>query len=251
MNFLSDFFGSFQEKVNTGGSYNLGIDYESLEFPGPEIGRLAVAITKARRQQSLSDDDDESSRFHPSRSPTHPNLELATFAGGCFWGLELALQRLEGIEHTLVGYTQGLTSEIRPNYEQVGAGNTHHCEAVLVYFDPSLVSYEEILSKVILDRIDVTTVNGQGKDFGRHYRTGIYFHTPEQEAVATRLLSEEVAKNPKYSGAKQAVVATEVKRATAFWPAEEYHQRYLEKGGRFGMPQSAEKGNQDEIRCYG
>ncbi len=254
MNFISDFFGSFQEKMNTGGSYNLGIDYDALEFPGPEVGAMAVSITRSRK---------EAPTLHvvPSVSPSLPHLELATLAGGCFWGLELALQRCEGIEHTLAGYTQGSDSEVRPNYEQVSAGNTGHCEAVMVYLDPSKISYEEILKTAFLSRIDVTTVDGQGRDFGRQYRTGIYFHTPEQEKTARRLLKEELATNPRYAGTagvvapssvgKAAVVATEVEPAKAFWPAEGYHQRYLEKGGRFGQPQSAEKGSTDEIRCYG
>ena len=258
MNFISDFFGSFQEKMNTGGSYNLGIDYDALEFPGPEVGAMAVSITRSRKEASSND---EALSGVPSVSPSLPLLELATLAGGCFWGLELALQRCEGIEHTLVGYTQGGDSEVRPNYEQVSAGNTGHCEAVMVYFDPSKISYDEILKTAFLSRVDVTTVDGQGRDCGRQYRTGIYFHTSEQEKTARRLLEEEVATNPRYAGiagvvaptyvGKAALVATEVEPAKAFWPAEGYHQRYLEKGGRFGQPQSAEKGNTDEIRCYG
>ena len=242
MNFISDFFGSFQESINTGGSYNLGIDYDSLAFPGPEVGNMAVSITRAQTQNGKNP---------PSVSPSLPHLELATFAGGCFWGLELALQRCEGVEHTLVGYTQGKDSELRPNYEQVSAGNTGHCEAVLVYLDPTKTSYEDVLRNAFLSRVDVTTKNGQGRDFGRQYRTGIYFHTPEQGETARRLLEEEVATNPKYATAKPTDVATEVKPSRAFWPAEGYHQRYLEKGGRFGRPQSAEKGSSDEIRCYG
>jgi peptide-methionine (S)-S-oxide reductase len=244
MNFVSDFLGSFQKRMNTGGSYNLGIDYGTLSFPGPEVGAMAVAITRARKEVSDNGSGVETLAAVPSNSPSLPHLELATFAGGCFWGLELALQRCEGIDHTLVGYTQGLDSELRPNYEQVAAGNTGHCEAVMVYFDPTQISYETILRTIFLDRIDVTTVDGQGKDFGRQYRTGIYFHTPKQEETARRLLQEEVARTNK-------PVATEVEPARAFWPAEEYHQKFLEKGGRLGMPQSAEKGNTDEIRCYG
>jgi len=257
MNFFSRALGSLQKTMNTGGSYNLGIDYESLDFPGPEVGRMAVEITSGIRNAqksgvSNSDSDNDSdaaaAMIHPSVSPSLPHLELATFAGGCFWGLELALRRKHGIEHTLVGYTQGDWDEIRPNYEQVSAGNTGHCEAVLVYYDPRKTSYRDILRRVYLERVDVTTVNGQGRDFGKHYRTGIYFHTPEQEATARELLLRAETATDANTAAP---VATELKPAGAFWPAEEYHQRYLEKGGRFGNPQSAEKGNTDEIRCYG
>ena len=244
MNFISDFFDSWQSKMSTGGSYNLGIDYDALAFPGPEVGAMAIELTSASLKAKQNGDPIPHA---PSVSPSLPNLELATFAGGCFWGLELALQRCEGVEHTLVGYTQG--REVRPNYEQVSAGNTGHCEAVMVYFDPTKTSYESILRTVFLSRVDITTVDGQGRDFGKQYRTGIYFHTPEQQRIAERLLQEEISSNPKYATTKS--VATEVKPSKAFWPAEGYHQKYLERGGRFGMPQSAEKGNNDEIRCYG
>ena len=91
-------------------------------------------------------------------------------------GLELAFQRVQGVKYTAVGYTQGREAE--PNYEQVCAGATGHTEAVLVYYDPAVVSYKELV-QVFLDRIDPTTVNGQGKDYGRQYRTGIYAHSLE------------------------------------------------------------------------
>ena len=280
--------------MNTGGSYNLGIDYDGLPFPGPEVGRMAVEITaqiKSERKRSANDNDnnnndsinndnnnngsinnnnnDNDDIVAPSHSPSRPDLELVTLAGGCFWGLQLALQRLEGVEHTLVGYTQGLDTELRPNYEQVSAGNTGHCEAVVLYMDASRVSFETVLRKVFFERVDLTTIEGQGKDFGKHYRTGIYFHTAEQEETARRLMAEELATNPRYNNGNSdngdgdsnnnnnnnnriiATAATELKPARAFWPAEEYHQKYLEKGGRFGRPQSAVKGSTNEIRCYG
>mmetsp|Transcript_23627 Transcript_23627/g.55001 ORF Transcript_23627/g.55001 Transcript_23627/m.55001 type:complete len:89 (+) Transcript_23627:314-580(+) len=87
------------------------------------------------------------------------------------------------------------------------------------------------------------TVNGQGNDFGRQYRTGVYFHTPQQEDVAKAKFQELQSKYPR--------IATELKAAEPFWPAEAYHQKYLEKGGRFGSAQSAQKGCTDKIRCYG
>jgi peptide-methionine (S)-S-oxide reductase len=155
--------------------------------------------------------------------------------------LELAFQRVEGVEHTAVGYTQG--KEPEPNYEQLCAGATGHTEAVMVYFNPEIVGYEHLV-RVFLDRIDPTTVDGQGRDYGRQYRTGIYTHSKEQEEIARKLLTEA---SPKYTRP----IATELRPAMPFWPAEAYHQHYLEKGGRFGTPQSAEKGCRDEIRCYG
>jgi peptide-methionine (S)-S-oxide reductase len=231
MNFLSNSFDSLG-----GGSYNLEIDYDTLKFPGPEIGMISSSLSPSSSSTIIQ---------MPSNSPSIPSLELVTIAGGCFWGLELALQRLHGIKYTLVGYTQGLDKEMKPNYEQVSSGNTDHCEAVIIYYDPSIVSYETVL-RAVLDRVDITTVNGQGRDYGKQYRTGIYFHTIQQQEIARRMLSEELIINPKYNNKKKIKIATELKPAKAFWPAEDYHQQYLEKRG-----QSAEKDNDDEIRCYG
>lgn len=214
------------QSFSGGGSYNLQIDYDSLAFPAPELAAAAKAGEI------------------PSHSPSQPHLELATFAGGCFWGLELAFQRVVGVEYTVVGYTQG--RETCPNYEQVGAGNTGHTEAVCVYFDPSVASYQQIVD-IFLNRIDPTTVNGQGRDFGRQYRTGIYYHSESQKILAHAALGKEQSKS-KY---QQRAIATECRAAMPFWPAEDCHQQYLAKGGRFGTPQSADKNCSDEIRCYG
>lgn len=208
------------------------IDYDSLDFPGPELASLAM--------QANSGD-----AALPHRSPSQAHLELATFAGGCFWGLELAFQRQEGVVYTMVGYTQG--REVAPTYEQVGAGNTGHTEAVCIYFDPSIVTYSTLLN-LFFQRVDPTTVNGQGRDFGSMYRTGIYYHSEEQKNLAHSAMAQQQAR---YKSTTGRPLATECKQATAFWPAEGYHQQYLAKGGRFGEPQSAEKNCQDEIRCYG
>jgi peptide-methionine (S)-S-oxide reductase len=208
-----------------GGAYNLPIDYDALPFPAPELAAAA--------KEGLS---------IPSLSPSQPHLEVATFGGGCFWGLELAFQRTTGVEYTVVGYTQG--REPCPNYEHVVAGNTGHAEAVCVYFDPTAIPYQELLLNVFLNRIDPTTANGQGKDFGKQYRTGIYYHSESQKTLAQAALGKEQAKY-------QRAIATECRAAVSFWPAEEYHQQYLTKGGRFGSPQSPEKNCTDEIRCYG
>jgi peptide-methionine (S)-S-oxide reductase len=228
--FFSNLFRTF---AVDGGSYNLQIDYEALPFPCPELASMAM---DQQQQQSSG-----KTTAATTTSPSRPDLYLATFAGGCFWGMELALQRVDGVAYTAVGYTQ--SAEAYPNYEQVCAGNTGHTEAVVVYYDPKVVSYEQ-LCRVFLDRIDPTTPNGQGRDYGRQYRTGIYPHSKEQEDVARAMLQEEQTKYKR-------PIATECRTAMPFWPAEAYHQQYLEKGGRFGSPQSAEKGCQDEIRCYG
>lgn len=164
------------------------------------------------------------------------SLGLATFGGGCFWGLELAYQRLPGVLSTSVGYANGTKED--PTYQEVCSGETGHAEAVQVTYNPKAVGYEQLL-KLFWDRIDPTTLNRQGNDVGTQYRTGIYVHTPEQREIALRSLKEEQAKhdNP---------IVTEVEDLSVYYPAEDYHQQYLQKGG-----QSAEKECSDPIRCYG
>jgi peptide-methionine (S)-S-oxide reductase len=223
-NLFGNFFRNF---VGGGGAYDMKIDYTLLDHPGPELGQWAK------------------NGIVPTHSLRDPELQVATFAGGCFWGMELALQRVPGVVYTTVGYTQGVPRvDDFPNYDQVCAGNTGHTEAVMVYYNGNECRYEDLLD-CFFGRIDPVTVNGQGRDFGRQYRTGVYTHTPEQFDL-TKAKMVVVQKN--YTTRP---LATECKAATPFWPAEKYHQQYLEKGGRFGTPQSAAKGATDEIRCYG
>lgn len=206
-----------------GGAIGSKIDYTTLDHPGEELANAAQegkALVNGIRE---------------------PNLALATFAGGCFWGLELAFQRVPGVEFTGVGYTQG--PEMEPTYSQVCSGATGHTEAVIVYYDPKECTYESLLD-TFFQRVNPTTVNGQGNDFGPQYRTGVYIHTPEQEEIATARFQLE-------QGNYNKPIATELKQAVGFWPAEKYHQQYLEKGGRMGSGQDASKGCTDTIRCYG
>ncbi len=150
-------------------------------------------------------------------------MEQATFAAGCFWGVELAFQKLKGVSDTKVGYTHGQTEN--PTYEQVCTGQTGHTEAVLVEFDPAVISYNELLD-VFWSKHDPTQVNRQGPDIGTQYRSGIYFHTEEQnqQAIKSRDALDQ-------SGRYSFPIATEIKPAAVFYPAEDYHQRYLEKRG--------------------
>jgi peptide-methionine (S)-S-oxide reductase len=223
-NGMTKFFGNLFGGANSGGGgFAQKIDYSILPHPGPELASFA--------EQGLS----------PASSAKDPNLKLATFAGGCFWGLELAYQRVPGVVYTAVGYAQG--REEYPTYNQVCAGATGHTEAVMVYYDPQECTYEQLLD-TFFERVDPTTVNGQGNDRGKQYRTGVYFHSPDQEAVA-RAHFEKVATKYKRP------IASELKDAMPFWPAEKYHQQYLEKGGRSGQGQDASKGAKETIRCYG
>ncbi|GKZ00596.1 hypothetical protein MPSEU_001011800 [Mayamaea pseudoterrestris] len=217
---LNMFFGSFFSNGNPLDAITKKktIDYKTLDHPGPELAAFA--------EQGLA----------PAESLRDPNLKLATFAGGCFWGLELAYQRVPGVAYTAVGYTHGDVEA--PTYDYVCSGGSGHTEAVIVYYDPKLCSYNQLLD-VLFGRIDPTQVNGQGNDRGTQYRTGVYFHTPEQEQAAK-------AKIEQISSKYRRPIATELKPAQPFWPAERYHQQYLEKGG-----QNAEKGATDQIRCYG
>merc|ERR1711990_481059 len=168
--------------------------------------------------------------------PEGNTLPFATFAAGCFWGVELRFQRIPGVDKTAVGYIQGKLDN--PTYEMVCSGMTGHTEAVQMTYDPNVVTFAE-LCDVFYEGHNPRQLNGQGGDMGTQYRSGIYYHDEEQKKVA-----EE--KKAAVSGA-----VTEIQEAEKFWPAEEYHQQYLEKGGRFGSGQNAAKGCTDKIRCYG
>lgn len=185
----------------------------------------------------------------PSEAPE--GYKLATIAGGCFWGLELAFQRVPGVIKTSVGYIGGKTKN--PTYEEVCYGETGHAEAVQCVYDPNVVSYGELL-EVFFSRVDPTTLNRQGADYGSQYRSVLYYHDPEQKEAAEKKIQELRGDFSQYKLAKQWVgykVVTTVEAAQDYYIAEAYHQQYLQKGGRFGMGQSAEKGCKDPIRCYG
>lgn len=148
-------------------------------------------------------------------------LKKATLAGGCFWGVEELLRKMPGVAETVVGYTGG---EV-PNatYEQVKTGRTGHAESIQVTYDPSRISYEQIL-EFFFKLHDPTTLNRQGNDIGSQYRSAIFFHDEEQRAAA-----ERVKKKVEASGAWKRPVVTEIVPAKPFWSAEAYHQDYLQK----------------------
>ena len=149
--------------------------------------------------------------------------EIATFGAGCFWGIEAAFRRVPGVLDAAVGYTGGHTQN--PNYQEVCTDTTGHAEVVQVTFDPEKLSYDQLLD-VFWTIHDPTQVNRQGPDYGKQYRTAIFFHSPEQEAAAKKSKQALEA-----SGKLRRPVATEITPAGPFWRAEEYHQRYLEKRG--------------------
>ena len=159
--------------------------------------------------------------------------ETAIFAAGCFWGVEAEFRRVDGVTATRVGYTGGRTEH--PTYRQVCGKRTGHAEVVEVTFDPERVSYDELLERFWATH-DPTTRNRQGVDIGSQYRSAIFFASPEQEAAATRSRDAEQAKLELNGGrgllGHRRRVVTEIKPAATFWPAEDYHQRYLEKRGQ-------------------
>ena len=158
-----------------------------------------------------------------SATPSHDS-ETATFAAGCFWGIEDAFRKTPGVLDAVSGYTGGRTEN--PTYEQVCRTDTGHAEAVEVTFDPAKVSYRELLAK-FGELHDPTQVNRQGPDVGSQYRSAVFTHSAEQRAAAETWKADLDA-----SGALRRPVATEIADAPTFYKAEEYHQRYFEKTGR-------------------
>ena len=149
--------------------------------------------------------------------------EKATFGAGCFWGVESAFREVDGVVDAAVGYEGGHTEN--PTYKDVCTDRTGPAEVVEIEYDPSKVSYEQLLN-VFWNEHDPTQVNRQGPDFGTQYRTVIFYHTPEQERIA-RASKEALQKSGKFSRP----IATEIVPAQTFYRAEDYHQQYLAKRG--------------------
>lgn len=153
-------------------------------------------------------------------------MEKATFAAGCFWGVEAAFREVKGVVDARVGYIGGHLKD--PNYEVVCTGTSGHAEAVEVDFDPSIVSYDELLN-AFWDCHDPTTLNRQGPDRGSQYRSAIFFHGEQQERAARASLAEADA-----SGRFRNPIVTEITAAPEFYAAEDYHQQYFAKRGQSG-----------------
>jgi peptide-methionine (S)-S-oxide reductase len=151
-------------------------------------------------------------------------LQLATFAAGCFWGVEEAFQKIKGVKSTVVGYTGGWLNN--PTYRDVCTDKTGHAEAVQVQFDPNEVSYEDLLKR-FWSVHNPTMKNRQGPDIGSQYRSMIAYHTSEQEIAAKRS-KDELEGSGKLNGRR---IVTEIVPASPFYKAEEYHQKYYQKRG--------------------
>jgi len=150
--------------------------------------------------------------------------EKAAFGAGCFWGVEAAFREIPGVVDAVCGYLGG--AHEAPTYEQVCTGDTGHAEVVEVTFDPEIVSYETLLEAFWACH-DPTTLNRQGPDIGTQYRSAIFYHS-EAQAEAARRSKEALEKR----GAFKRPIVTEITETSAFYRAEEYHQRYLEKRGQ-------------------
>ena len=150
-------------------------------------------------------------------------VEIATFAAGCFWGVEDTFMFLPGVVATRVGYCGGRTDN--PTYRDVCSHNTGHAEAVEVTFDPLQISYNELL-KVFWECHDPTQISRQGPDFGEQYRSAIFCHTEDQRESALASRAELVRRHT-----FRKTIATQIVPATVFWEAEAYHQKYHQKNG--------------------
>jgi len=146
-------------------------------------------------------------------------MEIAILGLGCFWGPEIKFSKLDGVIKTEVGYCGG--SSIQTSYKEVCTGETNHAEVVKLDFDPEIISYEKIV-KYFFEFHDPTTLNSQGPDFGTQYRSEIFYLNDKQKIIAEKILNEE---NKKLSGK----VVTKISAVKNYCPAEEYHQKYLEK----------------------
>ena len=150
-------------------------------------------------------------------------LKKATFGAGCFWGVEELFRKISGVKDTAAGYEGGHLKN--PTYEDVCTDKTGHAEVVEVTYDPSEVTYEELL-KVFWANHNPTTLNRQGPDMGSQYRSAIFYHDEEQKKIAEKSLADEMA-----SKRWSSPIVTSLEHAETFYRAEDYHQRYLEKRG--------------------
>ena len=146
-------------------------------------------------------------------------MEIAVLGLGCFWGPEIKFSKLDGVIKTEVGYCGG--NSVQTSYKEVCTGETNHAEVVKLDFDPEIISYEKII-KYFFEFHDPTTLNSQGPDFGTQYRSEIFYLNDKQKIMAEKILNEE---NKKLSGK----VVTKISVVKNYCPAEEYHQKYLEK----------------------
>ncbi|WP_151704609.1 peptide-methionine (R)-S-oxide reductase MsrB [Nitrincola alkalilacustris] len=177
-------------------------------------GGLLLAVALIGVQVGASSPSDQTSQY----APNDPSLEVATFAGGCFWCVEAGFEVIPGVIEAVSGYTGG--PEVNPTYQQVAGGRTGHTEAVQVYYDPAVITYEGLLQG-LWRMMDPTDADGQFVDRGRQYRPGIFYHSPEQQAMAEAAKQALIAEN-RYPNP----VIIEIEPFEVFYEAEDYHQDF-------------------------
>jgi len=196
------------------------------------VALLAFIITAAftvgcdkEGAENMAGSDKQNNTLNAAKRPAQSDkYEKATFAAGCFWGVEASFRNVEGVLATSVGYTAGRLEN--PTYEDVCTDKTGHAEAVEIIYDPAKVSFEHLL-EVFWKIHDPTTLNRQGPDVGTQYRSAIFYHSPRQQTLA-RTSMEKLRK----SGRFDKPIVTRLVPASKFYKAEENHQRYLEKQGK-------------------
>jgi len=195
------------------------IPVDRLEAEG--YGEYRDRFSKAGAGEAPASTDNECVTPPPGeKAGCEATLDVAILAGGCFWGMEDILRKVPGILETEVGYTGGTTAD--PTYAQVSTGATGHAESIKIVFDPSKLSYEELLEKWFFRMHDPTTANRQGNDVGTQYRSAIFYTSDEQARVAERAKAKAQAR-------WKAPIVTQIVKAGPFTKAEDYHQDYLEK----------------------
>ncbi|KAI8475726.1 MAG: peptide methionine sulfoxide reductase MsrA [Monoraphidium minutum] len=222
--------------LKAGERVGLSNGMQALVAAVAESGELTLDLNHELAGKHLTFDVELMSLTPASR------LETVVFGAGCFWGPQLAFERVPGVLTTEVGYSQGRVAN--PSYDDVCTGSTGHTEVVKVTFDPEMVPFGQLLD-TFWGKHDPTAKDRQGGDTGTQYRAGIYTTTAEQAEEAKRYMDAKRAALPGVQ------IWTELEPLKEYYPAEDYHQMYLAKGGRFGRPQDPGKGCNDPIRCYG
>jgi peptide-methionine (S)-S-oxide reductase len=185
---------------------------------------LVFSSCTAKEKQVLKDDLKE-----PIKIKTNKNMEIATFAGGCFWCTEAVFLELKGVEKVVSGYIGGKT--LNPTYKDICTGETGHAEAIQITYNPNEVDYEDLL-EVFFGTHDPTTLNRQGADVGTQYRSEIFYHSEDQKTKAEKYI--QLIQSEKLYGKP---IVTKISSATTFYPAEEYHQNYYNQNAEQGYCQ--------------
>lgn len=195
-----------------------GADTDASNLADSDFGRL---VAPSPGGDTMNQADMKMGKTDPAAAGVH--TEMAMFGAGCFWGVEATLRKIPGVVEATSGYSGGTLTN--PKYKEVCTDTTGHAEVVRVTFDTSKVSYRTLV-ETFFRLHDPTQVDRQGPDYGRQYRSAIFFYSPEQQKTAAEVKQRLTAAG-KYTGP----IATEITKADTFWPAEEYHQKYLEKNG--------------------